>query len=117
MDRTCKCIEGVESKSAIEIRIRRSTPSSKECSKESVYHFDYSEGMTLHRALEQIYKMLDPTLAFRRYRCNKGICMGCLVSVNGKRRKACSTFLKPGDRLLIEADPTHALVRDLVTVL
>ena len=117
MDRNSGQTGSSESGNQIEIRIRRLPTPSKEEAKESVYFLPFMDGLTLHRALEYIYNRLDSTVAFRPYRCGKGICMSCLVSVNGKRRKACSTFLKPGDRLLIEADPTHALVRDLVTVL
>ena len=101
----------------LEIRVRRHHPASKKSPAESVYRIDYYEGMTLHRALEEIYRKLDPTLAFRPYRCNKGICMSCLVSVDGKRQQSCTMFLKPGDSLLVEAEKRHLRIRDLVTTL
>jgi succinate dehydrogenase/fumarate reductase-like Fe-S protein len=101
-------------KRSVEIRIRRlSAP--KGSPEESVYLLDYYEGMTLHRALEEIYQKLDSTLAYRPYRCNKGICMSCLVSVDGKRRQSCTIFLRPGDRVLVESEKEHPRVRDLVT--
>jgi len=100
----------------VKIRIRRFSPHSQGGPKNSVYTLNHWEGMTLHSALDYIYKVLDPTVAFRPYKCNKGICMSCVVTVNGKRRQACSTFLNPGDQLLIE--PTHGelVIRDLVTI-
>jgi succinate dehydrogenase/fumarate reductase-like Fe-S protein len=102
-------------KPQVEIRICRKDLASNESPSESVYRLDYYEGMTLHRALEEIYRKLDPTLAFRPYRCNKGICMSCLVSVDKKRRQSCTTFLRPGDRILVESEKGHPPIRDLVT--
>ena len=52
-------------KRTVEIRIIRSDLSSSGC--ESVYTVDYREGMTLHNALDLIYRELDPTIAFRPY--------------------------------------------------
>ena len=99
----------------VEIVIRRSNPHSQEIQRDTVYTLNYKEGMTLHSALDYIYKVLDPTIAFRPYKCNKGVCMSCVVTVDGKKRQACSTFLKPGDRLLIEPVSSRPLLRDLVT--
>ena len=99
----------------VEIIIRRSNPHSQEIPKDAVYTLNYEEGMTLHSALDYIYEVLDPTIAFRPYKCNKGICMSCLVTVNGKKRQACSTFLNPGDHLLLEPIHGRPLIRDLVT--
>jgi succinate dehydrogenase/fumarate reductase-like Fe-S protein len=99
----------------VRIRIRRSNPLCQEGPKDSVYTLNYWEGMTLHSALDYIYKVLDPTIAFRPYKCNKGVCMSCIVTVNGKRRRACSTFLRPGDHLLIEPIHGRPIIRDLVT--
>ena len=100
----------------VEIVIRRSNPHSQEMPEDSVYTLNYKEGMTLHSALNYIYETLDPTIAFRPYKCNKGVCMSCLVTVNGKNRQACCTFLKPGDHLLIEPFHQRPVLRDLVTI-
>jgi succinate dehydrogenase/fumarate reductase-like Fe-S protein len=116
MDRNSGQAGASESGNQIEIRIRRLPTPSEEEAKESVYFLPFVDGLTLHRALEYIYTTLDPTIAYRPYRCNKGICLSCLVSVNGKRQQACITFLRPGDRLLIESDRGHPVIRDLVAV-
>ncbi|HSB07729.1 MAG TPA: 2Fe-2S iron-sulfur cluster-binding protein [Thermodesulfobacteriota bacterium] len=116
MDRNSGQTGSSESGNQIEIRIRRLPTPSQEEARESVYFLPFMDGLTLHRALEYIYNRLDSTVAFRPYRCGKGICMSCLVSVNGKRKQACITFLKPGDRLLIEPDRARPVIRDLVTV-
>lgn len=116
MDRDSVETERGRSRNEIEIRIRRLPLSPGEGPAESVYTLPFSEGLTLHRAIEWIYTRLDPTIAFRPYRCNKGICMSCLLTVNGKRQQACVLFLKPGDRLLIEPDQSRPAIRDLVTI-
>jgi len=99
----------------VEIVIRRSNPNSQEIPRDTVYTLHYEQGMTLHSALGYVYRELDPTLAFRPYKCNKGVCMSCVLTVNGKKKQACSTFLNPGDRLLIEPASGRPLLRDLVT--
>lgn len=115
MDQTGRHDKLGEIQRDVEIVIRRSNPHSQEISKDAVYTLHYKEGMTLHSALDHIYKELDPTLAFRPYKCNKGVCMSCVVTVNGKKSQACSTFLNPGDHLLIEPASGRPLLRDLVT--
>ncbi len=99
----------------IEIVIRRSDPDAPAIPKDVLYSIPYRQGMTLHSALEYIYKVLDPTFAFRPYKCNRGICMSCLVSVDGTRKQACGTFLEPGDHLLVEPIHGSPVIRDLVT--
>jgi succinate dehydrogenase/fumarate reductase-like Fe-S protein len=96
----------------VEIRIRRSNPDSQGLN-ESFYTVQYREGMTLHNALDYIYHTIDPSLAFRPYKCNKGVCMSCIVSINGKTKRACTAILKPGDHLLIEPAKSRPVIRDL----
>jgi succinate dehydrogenase/fumarate reductase-like Fe-S protein len=101
---------------SIEIKIRRSSTGSRPNSEACSYKLQYREGMTLHSALEEVYKLTDQSLAFRRYRCGKGVCMSCVVSVNGERKQACTTLLMPGECVFVEPDSARPLVRDLVTI-
>lgn len=103
--------------SSIEIKIRRSSPESRPDLAVSSYRLRYREGMTLYSALEEVYKLIDQSIAFRRYRCGKGVCMSCVVSVNGERKQACTTLLMPGECVFVEPDSARPLVRDLVTIL
>ena len=96
----------------IVIEIHRSDPRER-----SVFHVNFSAGMTLHDALEHIYRELDPSLGYRPFRCNKGVCLSCLVSVNGRRQQACTTLLNAGDRLRVEAETGERVIRDLATAL
>jgi len=100
----------------IQITIKRADPKATQESGQKVFSLKYEEGMTLHNALQRIYQDQDPSLAYRPFSCNKGTCLSCLVAVNGKTRQACTTLLKPGDCISLEAETTRPLVRDLVTV-
>jgi succinate dehydrogenase/fumarate reductase-like Fe-S protein len=99
----------------VEIRIRRTNPDSQGLN-ESFYRVRYEEGMTLHNALNYLYNTIDPSLAFRPYKCNKGVCMSCIVLINGKTQRACTALLKPGDHLLIEPAKSRPVIRDLSTI-
>lgn len=117
MDRGCGPEKvATVSTETVEIRITRSQVKACPSPEISVYRLDYKEGMTLHSALESIYKLMDPSLAFRPYRCGKGTCMSCIVSVNGTGKQACTTLLNPGDSVLVEPYPSLPIVRDLVTI-
>ncbi len=65
--------------------------------------------------IKYIHEELDPTFAYRRHICRDDVCMGCLISINGKVQLACSTPLEPGR---MEYHLAHAktfpLIRDLV---
>jgi succinate dehydrogenase/fumarate reductase-like Fe-S protein len=100
----------------IQVTIQRFQPGGATGPEETVYSVKYREGITLHNALQQIYQNLDSSLAFRPFSCNKGICMSCLVVVDGRTRQACTMLLKPGERLWLKAEQSRPPVRDLVTV-
>ena len=72
--------------------------------------------MTVQTLLRYIYENLDPTLAFRDYRCGSGLCNTCLVRVNGKTKRSCETLVPQGEELQIEP-ASGRVIRDLVTEL
>jgi succinate dehydrogenase/fumarate reductase-like Fe-S protein len=80
------------------------------------YTVPYREGMTITSLLRYVYEELDPTLAFRYYRCGRGFCSHCRVKVNGKTVKACSTILTEGQDVIIEPANINAVIRDLVVI-
>jgi succinate dehydrogenase/fumarate reductase-like Fe-S protein len=101
---------------AIEIKISRSKMDPEDDLEFSTYLLKCDGGMSLHNALGYIYENLDPSIAYRPFKCNKGACMSCVVAVNGKLAKACTTILKPGDRLVVGPKMSSVVVRDLVTI-
>ena len=58
------------------------------------YQVPHFEGMTMLVALRYIHDNLDPTLAFRNYHCGRGVCVTCVVRMNGKKLRACSAPLE-----------------------
>lgn len=70
--------------------------------------------MTVLAILRYIFRSLDPSLAFRDYDCYQGVCMSCLMVINGKQLRACSTLVEPGQEVTIEPISGHPLIKDLV---
>ena len=65
--------------------------------------------------LNRIQSEMDETLSFRSYSCGLQMCQSCLVRINQKKRFACLTLARPGDRIVIEpATYPDSHVKDLV---
>ena len=97
--------------SVITVRVRRGSLGE---SWEAVYRVPVEAGQSVLRVLQHIYDHLDPTLAFS-CSCRIGLCAACLVRVNGKVVRACTTLAK-GD-MLIEPYKVSRMIRDLVAEL
>lgn len=80
------------------------------------FEVPYSHGMTIQIALRYIYENIDPTLAFRDFRCGQGICNTCCVRANGKVIRSCETLLQAGEEILLEP-ANDLIIRDLVVQL
>ncbi len=52
--------------------------------------------------LNNVQLELDPTLSFRSFCCGLQMCGSCLMRVDGKRRFACITLVKPGESITID---------------
>lgn len=81
------------------------------------FRVPYETRMNILAMLHLIYERQDPTLAFRTTQCSRGICDVCQMRVNGRKVKACSTLVKPGQRFRLEPANKRKLIRDLVTIL
>jgi len=75
------------------------------------YAVPFDEGLTVMDALLHIYRNIDATLAFRSS-CQCGLCLACLIRIDGTPRCPCKTFMK--DKMLLEPLSSKKLVRDLV---
>jgi len=76
----------------------------------------YSPGMTFQTMLRYIYENRDPTLAFRDYRCGRGICNICRIKVNGKIVRSCEKPVQAGEEVLLEP-ANDRIIKDLVVQL
>ena len=101
-------------KGLITAKVYRCNPLISEETRYDTYQIESEHSMTVLGALRYIFRSLDPTLAFRDYECYRGVCMSCLMMVRGKRVRACSTMVEPGEKITIEPLPDHYLIKDLV---
>jgi succinate dehydrogenase / fumarate reductase iron-sulfur subunit len=84
------------------------------------YFRDYQvapgQEMSVLVMLDRIQREQDPTLSFRSYCCGLQNCRSCLMKINGSRRFACLTIVKPGETVKIEPlSFPEAHIKDLVT--
>ena len=98
----------------ITVSIRRGDRLSGQDSYWRTYEVEAEREMTVLEILEEIYSRLDPTLAYRRYRCKRRLCRSCEVKLAGKIVRGCATLLRPGKTYLIEPAHSDSLIRDLV---
>jgi succinate dehydrogenase/fumarate reductase-like Fe-S protein len=101
-------------KKIIRISIRRGGPAKNPGPQSTTYEIEAEGEMTVLDALNSLYYGVDPTLAFRRYRCGRRLCRSCEVKLNGKVVRGCATLLRPGGIYTLEPARPEALIRDLV---
>ena len=66
------------------------------------YAVPVEEEMSVLVLLNRIQQEIDPTLSFRSYCCGLQMCRSCLMRIDGKRRFACITLVKPGAALTVD---------------
>jgi len=98
----------------IRVTIRRGDPLGGGAPRDQVYEIQADRQMTVLEILQEIHSRLDPTLAYRRYRCGRRLCRSCEVKVDGKIVRGCATLLLPGRTYRLEPARPETLIRDLV---
>lgn len=74
-----------------------------------------SEGpISVLEALNLIYFNIDESLAYRNYYCGRGVCLACMVQLDGQPVKGCETLLYPGRTYTLEPVKDQPIIRDLV---
>jgi succinate dehydrogenase/fumarate reductase-like Fe-S protein len=79
------------------------------------YRVRAEEEVSVLVLLDRIQKEIDQTLSFRSYCCGLQMCGSCLMKINQKKRFACITLVRPGEKVAIE--PTsfpEGHIKDLV---
>lgn len=101
----------LEKPQTITVRIRRGD-------REKSYLVDYEvpieNGQSVLGVLQAIYDHHDHGIGFSSS-CRIGLCASCLVRVNGKVVRACTTIAEKD--MLIEPYKDAAIIRDLITEL
>jgi succinate dehydrogenase / fumarate reductase iron-sulfur subunit len=80
----------------------------------SEYEVPVERKVTVHELLNIIHRDHDGSLAFRTFKCYKGMCTTCIVKVNGKNVKSCAHPLDTDAEITIEPVDSGTVVRDLV---
>lgn len=94
-------------------RVRRENPQSGEVRFQD-YPIQTDREMNVMMILSHIFRHMDSTLAYRDYECYRGVCMSCLLKINGTGARGCSTIVKPGETVVLEPPDGHKVIKDLV---
>lgn len=82
------------------------------------YRVKADEDMLVLALLGLIQKEIDQTLSFRNFCCGLQMCQSCLMKINHRKRFACLTTVKPGEKVIIEpATYPESHIKDLVVKL
>jgi succinate dehydrogenase/fumarate reductase-like Fe-S protein len=95
-------------------RVYRCNPNDGQPARYDTYQIELRHPMTVQMVLRHIFRNLDPTLSFRDFECYQGVCTSCMIMVNGKRARACSVMVEPGEDVTLEPLSRHPLIKDLV---
>jgi succinate dehydrogenase/fumarate reductase-like Fe-S protein len=98
----------------IRVTLRRENPPSGQGPQYRIYEVETDRDMTVLEVLREIHHRLDPSLAYRRYKCGRRLCRSCEVRLDGKIVRGCATLLHPGKTYLLEPAHPETLIRDLV---
>jgi len=99
---------------SIRVSIRREDAAAGMAPYARLYEVQAERDMTVLEVLQEVYLRLDPTLAFRHYRCGRRLCRSCEVKLDGRIVRGCATLLQPGKEYRLEAAHPESLIRDLV---
>ena len=66
------------------------------------YEIPIERQVTVHEFLNIIHRDYDGTLAFRTFKCYKGMCSTCILKLNGKSVRSCATPLEMNSEITIE---------------
>jgi succinate dehydrogenase/fumarate reductase-like Fe-S protein len=83
-------------------RVFRFDPDSDREPRYQEYLVPVDEEISILVLLNRIQQSIDPTLSFRSFCCGLQMCGSCLMLVDGKRRFACITLVKPGASITVD---------------
>ncbi len=92
------------------LRILRFDPAMREPALQE-YHLPFRSGYTVMDGLLYINEHVDGTLAFRAS-CQAGLCLACLITIDGQTQCPCRTLLR--GQMKLEPQKNKKVIRDLV---
>jgi len=96
----------------INVKVFRYNPETEKQPHYETYSVPYEKGMSAFNVLQYINANYDGGLAYY-VSCRIGVCMGCVIRINGKAQRACSYLVKDED-LLLEPLNKDKVVKDLL---
>lgn len=76
------------------------------------YQVSLTESLTVIGALSYLNAHVEDPPAFRRFLCNRGQCAGCVMTIDGQTRRACTTRVRDG--MVLEPLYDYPVIKDLV---
>ncbi|NIM99695.1 MAG: hypothetical protein GTO24_16965 [candidate division Zixibacteria bacterium] len=98
----------------IKARIFRYDPDKDEEPYFQDYEVPVDRRVTVHELLNMIHRDYDETLAFRLFKCFKGMCSTCILKLDGRSVRSCATPVELNSEIKIEPVTTGEIIRDLV---
>jgi succinate dehydrogenase/fumarate reductase-like Fe-S protein len=95
-------------------KVLRFNPHKDKVPKYELYMVQSDRSISVLNLLHLIHQNLDRTLAYRNYFCHLGVCLSCLLHIDGKNLKGCTKTVNPGDTVTIEPPKGYTVIRDLV---
>jgi succinate dehydrogenase/fumarate reductase-like Fe-S protein len=99
-------------KKLVHAKIFRYSPEEKE-KRIDTFKVPHRHAMTVQTMLRYIYENIDPRIAFRDFRCGRGVCNTCRIKMNGKIVRSCETPVVAGQEVLLEP-ANDRIIKDLV---
>ncbi len=100
-----------EARETSKLMILRFDPVNRKVAGFQEYQVPFRTGYTVMDGLLYIYQHIDSTLAFRAS-CQSGLCLACLVMIDGRNGCPCRTLLR--EEMKLEPLKNKPVVRDLV---
>ena len=94
----------------VSCRVKKQNPG--EAPRWASYEMEIPEGASIMDLLQEISRQ-DADLAFTAHHCKVGICAGCTMLIDGKRRLACRTLVTSPE-ISLEPVPGVPLIKDLL---
>lgn len=94
-----------------EINVYRFDPEKDIEPRYQTYSMPYQVGLSVLNVLQFIFENIDPSLSFY-YSCRIGKCNGCLMMVNDKATRTCTT--PASSKMKIEPLKGYKVIKDLV---
>lgn len=101
-------------KGIITARLYRCNPAVSDESRYDTYKVESDHAMTVLAILRHIFRFLDASVAFRDFECYRGVCLSCEMSIKGRKVKACSIMVRPGEEITLDPLQGYPLIKDLV---